>query len=281
LFKQIPMKIVVPIIVITWILSIISALAIASSGVMSLGATGPAGATGETGPAGAAGPAGPKGDAGAAGSAGATGPAGPQGVAGVAGTAGAAGVNGTSWRNGTGAPAPSLGVNGDYYLDTANSNVYTKISGTWTNIANIKGATGPAGPQGPPGVTVVNYTNIGSVSNLTYYPGMTLGNVTITAPANGVVHLILTGIVYMYNNNTVALGIGTAPLTTNLDYAYAGIWTGGSGTEQIRYSLTSQAIYNVVEGNKYTFHATAYRYKSDSYTIHLENVKLTAVFYAT
>jgi len=93
------MKIVVPIIVITWILSIVSALAIASSGLMSLGATGPQGPKGDTGATGAAGPTGPAGPAGPAGStgpagSGSAGPAGPQGPAGPAGAAGAIGPQG-------------------------------------------------------------------------------------------------------------------------------------------------------------------------------------------
>lgn len=67
------------------------------------------------------------------------------------------GTPGSVWYNGTGAPAGSLGVVGDYYLDTANGNVYNKTgAATWALVGNIKGptgATGPVGPAGPTGAT--------------------------------------------------------------------------------------------------------------------------------
>jgi hypothetical protein len=42
--------------------------------------------------------------------------------------------SGTNWFNGSGAPASTLGNNGDYYLDTATGNVYLKTSGAWGAI---------------------------------------------------------------------------------------------------------------------------------------------------
>ena len=67
------------------------------------------------------------------------------------------------WKYGAGVPASNLGLVGDYYLDTATGNVYTKTnSTTWVLISNIMGpqgpigltgATGATGPQGPIGLT--------------------------------------------------------------------------------------------------------------------------------
>jgi hypothetical protein len=51
------------------------------------------------------------------------------------------------WRNGAGAPSNSLGINGDYYLDTATGNVYFKASGTYSVVANIKGADATSNPR--------------------------------------------------------------------------------------------------------------------------------------
>jgi len=45
-----------------------------------------------------------------------------------------------------------LGADGDFYLDLSNSDVYNKVSGSWTWVANIQGATGPQGEQGPQGI---------------------------------------------------------------------------------------------------------------------------------
>lgn len=87
-----------------------------------VGLTGPTGSTGLTGPAGGIGPTGP------------------------------AGTPANVWRDGTGAPADSLGANGDYYLDDASGNVYLKTSGTYAIVSNIKGAQGVAGPTGPQGI---------------------------------------------------------------------------------------------------------------------------------
>jgi hypothetical protein len=54
---------------------------------------------------------------------------GPQGAAGPQGT------NGNSVRHGSGAPSTSLGIDGDFYLDTANGLFYgPKASGIWPSI---------------------------------------------------------------------------------------------------------------------------------------------------
>ena len=160
------------------------------------GAQGPKGDIGATGPTGAAstvpgptGPQGPKGDPGTAGTPGATGAQGPKGDTGATGAAstvpgptgpqgatgsqgpigntgpqgpiGVTGTPGSVWRDGAGVPSNSLGVDGDYYLDTRtyNGNVYRKVSGVYGVVGTIVGPAGPpgttgaTGPQGPKGDT--------------------------------------------------------------------------------------------------------------------------------
>jgi len=111
------------------------------------GATGPQGATGPTGLTGATGPQGLKGDTGATGSQGATGAQGLTGSTGPAGLTGATGATGPQGLkgdtgatgsqgnpalSGTGAPDDSLGVNGDFYIDTTAHTLYgPKDSGVW------------------------------------------------------------------------------------------------------------------------------------------------------
>jgi hypothetical protein len=60
-----------------------------------------------------------------------------------------------AWLSGTTVPASGLGKDGDYYLNTANGDVYAKASGAWssaiTNIVGSSGATGSQGPIGPTG----------------------------------------------------------------------------------------------------------------------------------
>ena len=80
-----------------------------------------------------------------------------KGAAGAAGTNGTNGTNGSNgapgsvWRNGSGAPSNGTGIDGDYYLNTTNGDVYQRASGTYSVIGNIKGAAGAAGAQGDPG----------------------------------------------------------------------------------------------------------------------------------
>lgn len=125
------------------------------------GDTGAQGPQGETGAAGAQGPQGETGAQGPQGIQGETGAQGPQGETGAtgaqgpAGADGAPGADGATWYSGSGAPSAGIGADGDYYLNTANGDVYKKTSGSWGSIGNIKGPqgeTGATGAQGPQGV---------------------------------------------------------------------------------------------------------------------------------
>jgi len=49
------------------------------------------------------------------------------------------------WLNGSGVPSASLGVNGNYYLDTATGDVYFKEDDAWSVVMNIVGADGADG----------------------------------------------------------------------------------------------------------------------------------------
>ena len=86
----------------------------------------PAQVTGPTGPTGATvtGPTGPTSTT--------TGPTGATVTGPTGGTVtGPTGITGSVWLNGAVAPTAGQGVTGDYYLDTANGDVYWKGSGTW------------------------------------------------------------------------------------------------------------------------------------------------------
>jgi hypothetical protein len=78
-----------------------------------------------------------------------------QGPAGPPGSGG--GGSGSTWYQGAGAPASGTGVDGDFYLNTANGDVYQKAAGAWGaavgNIAGPQGPQGATGAQGPQGVT--------------------------------------------------------------------------------------------------------------------------------
>jgi len=66
----------------------------------------------------------------------------PKGDPGTNGNDGAAGTNGSNMRTGNGVPSSSLGADSDTYLDIGTYNLYSKVSGAWVLIGNIKGADG-------------------------------------------------------------------------------------------------------------------------------------------
>jgi integrin beta 8 len=83
------------------------------------------------------------------------GPAGATGAAGSNGSNGSNGTDGKTVRSGSGVPSGGLGVDGDFYINTAANTIYgPKTSGSWgsaTNLIGPAGATGEQGPQGNPG----------------------------------------------------------------------------------------------------------------------------------
>jgi len=206
----------------------------------------------------AAGPEGPEGPQGDTGPQGPAGPQGPQGETGDTGPRGAAG------------PAGPTGP---------------------TGATGATGATGPEGPQGiqgeqgiqgPPGVTAVNSSSLTSVV-LDYYPSMDLGNVTLTAPANGTVQVILTAQASARNDSA------TMWLTSNATgyngRTQEGPYVNGALAGEYFYcSLTTQGVYTVTEGNTYYFEARAWRQNNvndDQCYVYLSYIRITAVFYAT
>jgi hypothetical protein len=94
---------------------------------------------------------------GAQGPAGAKGDTGDTGPAGAKGDTGDNGADGKTILNGSGTPSVETGVNGDFYIDTANNLIFgPKTSGIWgsgTSIVGPTGSQGSTGAQGPQGAT--------------------------------------------------------------------------------------------------------------------------------
>jgi hypothetical protein len=89
-----------------------------------------------------------------------TGPAGAAGAPGADGSDGvdgADGAPGSRMLTGVGEPDSGLGLDGDWYFDTAARELYgPKTGGAWaagTSLVGDVGPVGPAGPQGPVGPT--------------------------------------------------------------------------------------------------------------------------------
>ena len=106
-------------------------------------------------------------------SCGTQGPKGDQGDPGINGTNGTNGKDGengedgNSVRTGKGAPAQSLGKDGDSYIDTESFDFYVKSNGAWSKEGNLKGDSGEEGSTGEDGTSI--HTGKGE-------PEETLGN---------------------------------------------------------------------------------------------------------
>lgn len=68
----------------------------------------------------------------------------------VIGPKGEKGNDGATWLFGAAAPT-TQGKTGDFYINTATYDVYSKATGAWVKSGNIKGATGTKGDPGPTG----------------------------------------------------------------------------------------------------------------------------------
>lgn len=114
---------------------------------------------------------------------------GPTGPTGTTGTAG------HTVLNGSGAPSGGLGVDGDFYLNTANSSLYgPKASGSWGSGTSLIGATGPTGSTGATGPTGVGATGATGPTGAAGTDGRN------------------SGVKYTYSNNTASSDPGSGIL---------------------------------------------------------------------
>ncbi len=135
---------------------------------------------------------------------GAQGIQGVQGDPGTNGADGADGAPGSVWRFGSGVPSNSLGIDGDFYLDTNTGNVYTKASGVYSFIDNIDGT--------------MWHTGSGVPSN-----GLGLNGDLYLDTANGDVYLKSSGSYSVISNIMGPAGADGA------DGAAGAVWRSGSG----------------------------------------------------
>jgi hypothetical protein len=67
--------------------------------------------------------------------------------------------------NGFGAPSNSIGIDGDFYIDTKNLNIYgPKMKKKWPAAVSLKGANGSAGTDGKSGTDGKTITNASTVA---------------------------------------------------------------------------------------------------------------------
>ena len=99
------------------------------------------------------------------------------------GADGADGAPGSVWYSGAGTPSGGTGIDGDFYLNTTNDDVYVKVSGSWGVIANIKGATGATGAAGAANAHVMQIKVIEDAATLATGDGQVI--VVVPPDLNG------------------------------------------------------------------------------------------------
>lgn len=100
-----------------------------------------------------------------------------------------------SWLSGSGAPATSVGIEGDFYIDTASGDLYRKGVSSWTLLRSIigpTGATGPTGPQGAQGIPGLTGSGTGDML-ATIYDTNSDGKVNAADAADSVPWTGVTG----------------------------------------------------------------------------------------
>ena len=99
------------------------------------------------------------------------------------GDVGATGAPGSVWYEGSGAPSGATGINGDYYLNVANGDVYLKATGSWSIVGNIKGPAGSGSGDvtGPAGATSSKVAMFDGATGKLIKDGGALGTAAFTA----------------------------------------------------------------------------------------------------
>ena len=76
--------------------------------------------------------------------------------------------------SGTKAPSKSIGINGDFYIDTKNLNIYgPKKNDSWPSAISLRGVAGTDGKTGTPGVAGTDGKTITNTSTSAGTPGAT------------------------------------------------------------------------------------------------------------
>lgn len=189
-------------------------------------------------------------------------PRGPQGATGAQGPQGIIGPNGTPgsvwYQDNITPPDPTLGIDGDFYLNNSTNDVYQKISGVWTQVANLTGSA-TTGPQGPAGIVRLYYntnsyqSSTSGTSFLNVSPNISANTLTTNGQAlrftmyyeNRLNIGSLNQIGVKFANNYTSTGLlstGNYPLPWNSTLDMKTFWT----VELVRTSAGSVVCYNTI-----------------------------------
>jgi len=152
---------------------------------------------------------------------------------GETGETGEAGADGKTILNGDGVPASGIGVDGDFYIDTTNDDIYgPKTSGAWGAGTSLIGPAGEAGVDGDDGE--VNLTTTwNAVLSDTEAPSEKLVNDSVclhhgvesigAVSFDNATHVlsVATGMTYWYKGKEIVTGALTCDLDLEADRDHA------------------------------------------------------------
>jgi len=153
---------------------------------------------------------------------------------------------GTTWFNGSGAPASTLGNNGNYYLDAATGNIYLKASGSWSIIYSPTIAALPTTGGTMTGILAFSATPGYGSGDVVQFPNgwsirnVTSGNFQISANSGALAALNLN-----YNGSSecdLVVQNGTINVTqSSFGYQVAGIKVVGAQQAHIAHDASGAA----------------------------------------
>lgn len=168
-----------------------------------------------------------------------------QGAKGDAGTNGTAGANGNTILSGVGAPSGGTGVNGDYYLNTANDMLYGPKTGAgWGTPVPLIGQTGATGPAGPSSIGAPVARTVSAATALQANDPSKAAHININLTSTAAISLsggtTNTATVYEGPTTGVATGTGTGTMSVcNYSNSNTGTLTIGLNLSTVAASTCS------------------------------------------
>ncbi len=149
-----------------------------------------------------------------------------------------------SWYNGSGSPSSTLGNNGDYYLNTANGNIYQKSAGSWSVLYSYPSSSG--------GLTVPYSQNLTmGTASTSGQLGVQFACTASTYPVYPALQLTVgsTSLGFDPGGNSILLGL-------NASTGVMSVWVGGSQCVTQRQSGWSAPTGTLARGALNTGTAT-------------------------